>query len=79
MYSVQLKTLNSKEFTTVSDKFTNALVYSDTSYYKLSLGLFETLKEAQAFRKTLMASGYRKNIFVISYKEGKRLKIEDYE
>ena len=78
VYSVQVKAFSDNKITSISEKFTNTLVYDDDSLYKLSLGVFETLKEAQEFRKTLMESGFDKRIFVISYKEGKRLKIEDF-
>ncbi len=80
VFSVQVKALSDKRIASISEKFTNTLVYSDVSYHKLSLGIFETLAEAQDFRKTLIESGlYDKRVFVISYKDGKRLKIEDYE
>ncbi len=80
VYSVQIKALNDKRISSISEKYTNSLVYNDTSLYKFSLGIFETLSEAQDFRKTLIQSGiYDKRIFVISYKQGKRLKIEDYQ
>lgn len=79
IYSVQLKAFNSKGIPSISEKYTNTLIYSDTSYYKMSLGIFETLNEAQDFRKFLINSGLDKRIFVISYKDGKRLKIEDYQ
>ncbi|MHA7059137.1 hypothetical protein ACWGOQ_0018060 [Aquimarina sp. M1] len=78
VYSVQIQSFTNDEVSLVSEKFTNALVYSDTSYYKLSLGIFETLAEAQEFRKILLRSGIvDKNIFVISYQEGKRIQIEN--
>ncbi len=80
VYSVQIKALNDSKIISVSEKFTNALVYNDDSLYKLSLGIFETLSEAQDFRKTLIQSGLLdKRIFVISYKDGKRIKIEDFQ
>ncbi|EZH75434.1 hypothetical protein ATO12_01255 [Aquimarina atlantica] len=79
VYSVQLKAFSAKNTPAISEKYTNALIYSDTSFYKMSLGIFETLSEAQDFRKTLIASGFDKRIFVISYKDGKRLKIEEFQ
>ncbi len=79
VYSVQVKALVDGKIASISEKYTNTLVYSDTSLYKLSLGIFETLSEAQDFRKTLIQSGmYDKRVFVISYKDGKRIKIEDF-
>ncbi len=78
IYSVQVKAFSDNKIATISDKFTNALIYNNESIYKFSLGVFETLKEAQEFRKILMQTGFDKRIFVISYKEGKRLRIEDF-
>ncbi|WP_025740318.1 hypothetical protein [Aquimarina pacifica] len=80
VYSVQLRTLGQNGISAISEKFTNALIYSDTAFYKMSLGVFETLPEAQEFRKALIASGgFSKRIFVISYLDGKRLKIENFQ
>ncbi|MFC5045755.1 hypothetical protein ACFSTE_19565 [Aquimarina hainanensis] len=77
VYSVQLRSFSTNKTSLISEKFTNMRFYSDTSYYKLSLGIFETLQEAQEFRKLLIDLGFSKNIFVISYKNGKRLRIEN--
>ncbi|WP_103864738.1 hypothetical protein [Aquimarina sp. I32.4] len=79
VYSVQFKAFSNKKIPSISNKYTNTLIYNDTSYFKMSLGIFETLAEAQNFRKTLINSGFDKRIFVISYKDGKRLKIENYQ
>ncbi|WP_299437076.1 hypothetical protein [uncultured Aquimarina sp.] len=78
VYSVQIQSFTKDKVSFVSEKFTNTLFYNDTYYYKLSLGIFETLEEAQKFRKILLQSGIiDKNIFVISYKEGERIRIEN--
>jgi len=45
-------------------------------FYKYSLGAFETLEEAQTFRKEIVRLGF-KDAFVASYKNGKRLRIEE--
>ncbi len=45
-------------------------------FYKYSLGAFETLEEAQAFRKEIVRLGFP-DAFVASYKNGKRLRIEE--
>jgi len=79
VYSVQIKALVDNKISVVSEKYTNTLVYEDESLHKFSLGIFETLKEAQDFRKTLISSGlYDKRVFVISYADGKRIKIEEF-
>lgn len=77
VYSVQINAFSGNKITALSDKYINGRVYSDTSFFKLSLGIFETLTEAQEFRKTLIGSGFSDRIFVISYKDGQRLKIEN--
>ncbi len=79
VYSVQVKAFNTNKVPSISKKYTNSLFYNDSTLYRMSLGIFETLHEAQEFRKTLMESGFDERIFVISYKEGKRLKIEDFQ
>lgn len=78
VYSVQIQSFSDNQVSIVSEKYTNTRIYSDSSYIKLSLGIFETLPEAQEFRKILIRSSViDKNIFVISYKDGKRIKIEN--
>lgn len=78
VYSVQIQTFTDNKIISISEKYTNTLIYTDTSFYKFSLGIFETLKEAQEFRKILLRSSViDKNIFVISYADGKRIRIED--
>ncbi|GAA4114777.1 hypothetical protein GCM10022393_14520 [Aquimarina addita] len=78
VYSVQIQSFSKDNISLISEKFTNTRIYSDSSYYKLSLGIFETLPEAQEFRKIIIRSGViDKNIFVVSYKDGNRIKIED--
>ncbi|MDY8135679.1 SPOR domain-containing protein [Aquimarina sp. 2201CG5-10] len=78
VYSVQINSFNNDKITSsLSEKYINGRVYSDTSFYKLSLGVFETLPEAQEFRNILIQSGFSNRIFVISYKDGKRIKIEN--
>ncbi len=80
IYSVQIKALNDRRIASVSEKYTNTLVYNEGSLYKFSLGIFETLSEAQEYRRILIESGLLdKRIFIISYKDGKRVKIEDFQ
>jgi len=78
VFSVQIQSFTTDKVSMVSEKFTNTLFYNDTSYFKLSVGIFESLEEAQEFRKILKQSGIiDKNIFVISYKGGERIRIEN--
>ena len=75
VYSVQIKSFVDNNVTLASEALTNTLFVKTNPYYSYSLGNFETLKEAQDFRKQLVDIGFR-DAFVASYKDGKRLKIE---
>lgn len=75
IYSVQVKSFVDNNVTLASEALTNTLFVKTNPYYSYSLGNFETLKEAQDFRKQLVNLGFQ-DAFVASYKDGKRLKIE---
>lgn len=75
IYSVQVKSFVDNNVTLASEALTNTLFVKTNPYYSYSLGNFETLKEAQDFRKQLVSLGFE-DAFVASYKDGKRLKIE---
>jgi len=76
VYSVQVKSFVENNVTLASEALTNTLFVKTNPFYSYSLGNFETLKEAQLFRKQLVDIGF-KDAFVASYKEGKRIQIED--
>ena len=75
IYSVQVKSFVENNVTLASESLTNTLFVKTNPYYSYSLGNFETLKEAQQFRKQLVQMGFD-DAFVASYKDGKRIKIE---
>ena len=75
IYSVQVKSFVENNVTLASEALTNTLFVKTNPYYSYSLGNFQTLSEAQKFRKQLVNLGFQ-DAFVASYKEGKRLKIE---
>lgn len=75
IYSVQVKSFVENNITLASEALTNTLFVKTNPYYSYSLGNFQTLSEAQKFRKQLVDLGFQ-DAFVASYKEGKRLKIE---
>jgi hypothetical protein len=75
VYSVQVQSFVDNNLTLASDALTNTLFAKANPYYSYSLGTFETLKEAQDFRKQLVKIGFN-DAFVASYKDGQRLKIE---
>ncbi|MFS4491551.1 SPOR domain-containing protein [Maribacter sp. 2308TA10-17] len=76
IYSVQVKSFVDNNVTLASEALTNTLFVKTNPFYSYSLGNFETLKEAQSFRRQLVDIGF-KDAFVASYKEGKRIQIED--
>ena len=76
IYSVQIKSFVENNITLASESLTNTLFVKTNPFYSYSLGNFETLKEAQLFRKQLVNLGFQDS-FVASYKEGKRVQIED--
>ncbi len=76
IYSVQIKSFVDNNITLASEALTNTLFVKTNPFYSYSLGNFETLQEAQKFRKQLVDLGFN-DAFVASYKEGKRLQIED--
>lgn len=76
VYSVQVKSFVDNNITLASEALTNTLFVKTNPFYSYSLGNFETLTEAQKFRKQLVDLGFE-DAFVASYKEGKRIQIED--
>lgn len=76
VYSVQVKSFVDNNVTLASKALTNTMFVKTNPFYSYSLGNFETLSEAQLFRKQLVDIGFN-DAFVASYKEGKRIQIED--
>ena len=76
IYSVQVKSFVDNNITLASEALTNTLFVKTNPFYSYSLGNFETLQEAQSFRKQLVDIGFQ-DAFVASYKDGKRVQIED--
>lgn len=76
IYSVQIKSFVDNNITLASDALSNTMFVKTNPFYSYSLGNFVTLQEAQKFRKQLVDMGFT-DAFVASYKDGKRLKIED--
>ncbi len=76
IYSVQIKAFVDKNMNLASESLSNTLFVKANPFYAYSLGNFETLEEAQKFRRELVSMGFS-DAFVASYQDGKRLKIED--
>ena len=75
VYAVQIGAFKENDMSLYSSNFVNFKQISDSDYNKYALGNFETLPEAQAFRKALVKLGFR-DAFIASYKNDERLKIE---
>ena len=75
IYSVQVKSLMDNNVNLTSEGLTNTILVKNNPFYAYSVGSFETLEEAQGFRKKIIEIGFP-DAFVASYKDGKRLKIE---
>jgi len=76
IYSVQIKSFVDNNITLASEALSNTMFVKTNPFYSYSLGNFATLEEAQKFRKQLVDMGFN-DAFVASYKEGKRIQIED--
>ncbi|MEA1786266.1 SPOR domain-containing protein [Arenibacter sp. GZD96] len=76
IYSVQIKSFVDNNLTLSAEALNNTLFVKTNPFYSYSLGNFQTLSEAQSFRYQLVKMGFD-DAFVASYKDGKRIKIED--
>lgn len=76
IYAVQIAAFENQGIALYSDNLIQFKENQNDNYYKYSLGAFETLEEAQQFRKELIKLGFN-DAFVASYKNGDRLKIEE--
>lgn len=76
IYAVQVAAFEEKGIELYSSNLIQFSENQNDDFYKYSLGAFETLDEAQQFRKELLKLGFR-DAFVASYKNGNRLKIEE--
>ncbi|NAS30091.1 SPOR domain-containing protein [Flavobacteriaceae bacterium R38] len=76
VYAVQMSAIEKTHLSLLPLSFSNLKLIKNNEYLSLSLGAFETLKEAQNFRYELVKAGFDE-IFIISYAEGKRIQIEE--
>jgi hypothetical protein len=76
IYSVQVKAFVENNFNLAPEALTNTLLVKNNPFYAYSLGNFETLEEAKRFRDELVKMGFE-DAFVASYKDGKRVAIEE--
>ena len=76
IYAVQIGAFTDEEIVLYSDSFIQFREFQEAEFYKYSLGAFETLEEAQYFRKKVVGIGFE-DAFVASYKNGQRVNIEE--
>ena len=75
IYAVQIGAFTNNDIGLYSDSFVQFREFEEGGFYKYSLGAFETLEEAQYFRKNVLNLGFH-DAFVASYQNGQRLNIE---
>lgn len=76
IYAVQVAAFEDKGISLYSNELKNISQYKDKSFNKYAIGNFTNLEDANLFRKEMVALGF-KDVFVASYKNGKRIKIEE--
>lgn len=76
IYAVQIGAFQEKGVQLYSDNLIQFTEVRKEDFYKYAVGAFETLQEAQDFRKEIIRLGF-KDAFVASYKNGKRVRIEE--
>ena len=76
IYTVQVMAFSRNKTALASEALTNSRFVKNNRFYSYSLGNFTNLAEAQSFRKQLVRMGFR-DAFVASYRDGKRVGIED--
>jgi len=76
IYAVQVAAFEDKGISLYSSELKNINQYKDKPFNKYALGNFTNLEDANLFRKEMVALGFE-DVFVASYKNGKRIKIEE--
>lgn len=76
IYAVQIAAFEDKGISLYSNELKNISQYKDKPFNKYAIGNFTSLEDANLFRKEMVALGF-KDVFVASYKNGKRIKIEE--
>lgn len=76
IYAVQVAAFEHKGISLYSNELRNIKTYKDKPFNKYALGNFTNLNDANMFRREMVALGF-KDVFVASYKNGKRIKIEE--
>lgn len=78
VYAVQIGAFKHKDLSLYSEGFVNFRSYKNRSYNAYSLGNFDNYEEAEAFRKELIALGF-KDPMVALFEDGQRILINTSE
>ncbi|WP_340063028.1 SPOR domain-containing protein [Ascidiimonas aurantiaca] len=76
VFAVQVGAFENNRVSLLPVSLNNTQLVRNNPYYSYSLGIFETLKEAQSFRFELAKLGFE-DAFVVSYVNGKRIQVEE--
>ena len=76
IFAVQISAIEQSHLSLLPLSLSNMQLVKNNGFFSFSLGIFETLQEAQNFRYELVKLGFE-DVFVVSYKEGKRIQIEE--
>ncbi|NER13882.1 SPOR domain-containing protein [Leptobacterium flavescens] len=76
IFAVQISAIEQSHLSLLPLSLSNMQLVRNNGFFSFSLGIFETLQEAQNFRYELVKLGFE-DVFVVSYKEGKRIQIEE--
>ncbi|WP_158849506.1 SPOR domain-containing protein [Algibacter sp. L1A34] len=76
VYAVQVGAFEERMVSTPSESLINLKEFQENGFYKYAIGQFDNLNEAQRLRKELLKIGFS-DAFIASYKNGKRIKIEE--
>lgn len=76
IYAVQVAAFEDRGISLYSNDLKNINQYKDKAFNKYALGNFTNLEDANSFRREMVSLGF-KDVFVASYKDGKRVKIEE--
>ncbi len=76
IYAIQIGALDEKSISLYTDTFPQFKEFHVEEFYKYTVGAFESLEEAQIFRKEVVNLGFE-DAFIGSYQNGERIRIEE--
>ncbi len=76
IYAIQIGALDEKSISLYTDTFPQFKEFHVEEFYKYTVGAFESLEEAQIFRREVVNLGFE-DAFIGSYQNGERIRIEE--